>query len=174
MSLRSSLGAQPFHRADGDVGQVRAAEIHRHLSRLDLGQQQQVPDEAQEARGVPFDHLEAMAGVRAGHAVLPEDLDEAEDRRQRCPELVRDQADESSFSRSSSRSFSFLAISWRACSASVFSALVCAVTSREMPKVPMIRLRASRSGIFVVSTQVSVRPPVASPAPPCPGLTPPC
>ena len=65
----------------------------------------------------------------------------------------------SSFSRSSSRSLWFLAISWRACSASVFSALFCAVTSREIPKVPMIRPPESRSGIFVVDTQVSVRPP---------------
>jgi hypothetical protein len=31
------------NRADRDAGQVRAAELHRHLPRLDPGQEQQVP-----------------------------------------------------------------------------------------------------------------------------------
>jgi len=59
----------------------------------------------------------------------------------------------SSLSRSSSRSCSFCALSSDACLASVLSALTWAVTSREMPKVPMIWPSSSSSGIFVVDTR---------------------
>ena len=86
--LPLSLGPQLFHRAGGDVGKVCAAELHRHLSRLDQGQELQVPDEAQEALRIPFDHLDAMVGARPAHALLPERLDVADDRRQRRPKLV--------------------------------------------------------------------------------------
>ena len=48
--------------------------------------------------------------------------------------------------------------SCRAWWASALSALTCAVTSREMPNVPMIRPSASRRGIFVLDTQQSGRP----------------
>ena len=64
----------------------------------------------------------------------------------------------SSFSRSSSRSCSFCALSSSACVASACSALICAVTSREMPNVPMIWPWVSSSGILVVDTQASSRP----------------
>jgi hypothetical protein len=92
--LAVSLGPHLFHRAGRDVGQVGTAEVHRHLSRIDLGQQLQVPGEAQEALRVPVDHLDAMVGFRPAQSVLHEDLHVTEDRRQRCPELVREHADE--------------------------------------------------------------------------------
>jgi hypothetical protein len=92
--LPVSLGPKLFHRGGGDVGQVCAAELHRQLSRVDLGQQLQIPDQAQETLRVPFDHLGALLRVRPVHALLPQDLDVTEDRRQRCPELMGDQTDE--------------------------------------------------------------------------------
>src|ERR1035441_562134 len=73
---------------------LTATELHRHLSRLDLGQQLQVSDEAKETLRAPFDHLGAMAGVRPAHALLPENLDVTEDRRQRRPKLMGEHADE--------------------------------------------------------------------------------
>jgi len=86
--LALSLGPHLFHRVGGDVGKVGTAELHRHLSGIDLGQQLQVPGEAQEALGVPVDYLDAMVGVRRAQAVLHEDLDVTEDRRQRRPKLM--------------------------------------------------------------------------------------
>ena len=52
--------------------------------------------------------------------------------------------------------------SCRAWCARAFSALIWAVTSREMPNVPMIRPLSSRSGIFVLDTQASAWPPWVS------------
>jgi hypothetical protein len=92
--LALRLGAYLFYRAGGEVGQVGSAELRRHLPRIDLGQQLQVSGEAQEALRVPVDHLDAVVGVRPGHAVLDEDLGVTEDRRQRRPQLMREHADE--------------------------------------------------------------------------------
>jgi len=92
--LAFSLGAHLIYRAGGDVGQIGSAELRRHLPRVDLGQQLQVSGEAQEALRVPVDHLDAMVGIRPGHAVLDEDLGVTEDRRQRRPKLMREHADE--------------------------------------------------------------------------------
>lgn len=67
-------------------------------------------------------------------------------------------ATNSSFSRSSSRSCSFWALSSPAWRARAVSAMIWALISRVIPNVPMISPRSLRRAIFVVDTQASGRP----------------
>ena len=64
----------------------------------------------------------------------------------------------SSFSTSSSRRRSFWTLSCSVCWVRACSAMICGVTSRVIPNVPMIFPKSSTSGILVVDTQASSRP----------------
>ena len=92
--LPLGLRAHLLHRGLGDLGEIRAAELDVHGSRMRLGQEQQILDQAQQALRVPLDDLRVLVGVDLAGALVPEQLHVPDNRRQRRPELVRDQADE--------------------------------------------------------------------------------
>ncbi len=91
-----AFGFRPdlLDRLERDVREIRRAELHGQLARLDLGQEQQVPDEAQQSLGVALDHLGEVLRVQPGGAIVPQQLHVADDRGQRGPQFVRDQGDE--------------------------------------------------------------------------------
>ncbi len=70
--------------------------LERKLAGLDLGDEEQISDEAQQSPGVALDDGEKLALVLGDLAGLTfeHELEVAENRRQRCAELVRDEGDE--------------------------------------------------------------------------------
>jgi hypothetical protein len=83
-----------LYRLDSEVGQVRVVELQRQLARLHLGQEQQIPHQAEQSFRVPLDDLGEVVGVQLARPLVPQQLDIADDRGQRGPQLVRDQGHE--------------------------------------------------------------------------------
>jgi hypothetical protein len=92
--LAQRLGPLLRHRVRGNLGQVRAAELHRQLPRADAGQEQQVAHQPHQPVRVALDDRQELSGVQAAGALVQQQLGVADDRGQRRPQLVRDQADE--------------------------------------------------------------------------------
>ena len=69
--------------------------LERELARLDLGDEQQVADEPQQPARVALDDLEEALGVGVeALAVVEDEVEVADDRRQRGAELVADEGEE--------------------------------------------------------------------------------
>ena len=91
--LARGLRPHLLHRLGGDARQVRVADLQRQLPRLHLGQEQQITHQVQEAFRVALDDPGEVVGVPPAGPLVPQQLDVADDRGQRRPQLVRDEGD---------------------------------------------------------------------------------
>src|SRR5581483_11835474 len=82
-------------RALGDVAEVDRSEGELDAPRLDLRDEQQILDERVQAVGAAPDDVEVpLPGVAERVLLVEQHLEEARDRRERRPQLVRDRGDE--------------------------------------------------------------------------------
>jgi hypothetical protein len=92
-----ALGRWPnrVHRLGGDCGEVDLFALEREFARFDLGNEEEVAHDAQEAAAVSLHDAEKtplLLGEVTG--VIEHELEIARDRRKRRPKLVRDESDE--------------------------------------------------------------------------------
>src|SRR6266516_2111643 len=79
----------------GELGQVERLPVERHVPGSSLGHEEQVDDDVEQPLRVAADDAEEVAvTLREPVAVLVEQLEVAEDRRQRGPQLVGDDRDQ--------------------------------------------------------------------------------
>ena len=77
-----------------DRAEVADGEVDRHRGAVALGGVEEVGDQPAEAFGVAVHHAQLLDRVRRERLVLLEELDVADDRRERRTQLVGDQGDE--------------------------------------------------------------------------------
>ncbi len=92
--LPPGLGPHLRHRGGRDLGEVGAARFHDHLSRVHAGEEEQIPDQAQQSLRVAVDDFHEAGGVEPTGAFVPEQFGVSDDGGQRSPQFVGDHPDE--------------------------------------------------------------------------------